>query len=456
MKSSDRLSMRERMGYGLGSIGESALFILYSFYTLFFLTDIAGINTVAAGTIISMSMIVNAVYVIFIGIRTDRCRSRAGRRIPFMASAIVPAFVFVVMGFTAVDFSEPVKIIYYSIAVLGMLLMHTTFVIAFEALGAEITSNFEDRNSIRNYAKFFMGVGTLIGLSLTAYLTDAFERVSVTTEKSWQYSIIVVIAIAALCLALCVIILRKRAAQCEYDTHEAAGTNIITEYIQVAKIKPFRYLLIVTAVCSVNFAFSSPAMIYYMTCNMGLPGRYQSIVFVVITIANIALTPVTAGISKYIGKEKAMILSYVISGTGLLIFAWSDVKSVFLLMVIVVISTIGNSAYYQLIFPMYYDIAVIDTYETGRKREATILSLAKTVLKVFTAVGTQLVAVMMALFGYNEAAAYQSYSALMGIRFAFILIPAILYLAAALCMKFYPVTEEKLKQYIDESSTRHE
>ncbi|MGN0671709.1 MAG: MFS transporter [Anaerovoracaceae bacterium] len=449
MNYSDRLTMLERMGYGLGSIGESALFILYSFYALFFMTDIAGIDTVIAGTIISISMIVNAIYVIFIGIKTDRCKSKAGRRIPFMRAAIIPAFIFVVMGFTVVELPEVIKIIYYGVAVMGMLLLHTTYVIPYEALGAEIAASLEDRNSIRNYAKFFMGVGTLVGLSLTAYLTDFFNSIHLSDEKAWQFSITIVMIISVICLASCVVILKEKAALSVYEKQDETKTNIVKEYIQVARIKPFRYLLMVTAICSVNFAFSSPAMIYYMTCNMELPGRYQSIVFVVITLTNIGLTPLTAGLARKLGKENTMIVAYVISGLGLIAFAWSDIESVIILMVIVVISTIGNSAYYQFIFPMYYDIGTIDTYETGRKREATILSLAKTVLKVFTAVGTQLVAVMMALFGYDEAASVQTDSALMGIRFSFILIPGILYLAAALCMKFYPVTEEKLKKYIE-------
>lgn len=449
MKSSDRLTMRERMGYGLGSIGETILFILYSFYALFFMTDIAGIDTVIAGTIISVSMIVNAAYVIFIGNTTDRCRSKAGRRIPFMAASIIPAFIFIVMGFSVLSLPGNLKIAFYAAAVLGMLLSHTTYVIPYEALGAEITANLDDRNSIRNYAKFFMGVGTLTGLSLMSYLTDFFKGKSFGDAKAWQFSIIIVMLIAVICLTSCVVLLKKKAALSVYEKHEETKNSIVREYIQVAAIKPFRYLLTVTALCSVNFAFSNPAMIYYMTCNMGLPGRYQSVVFVVITLSNIILTPLTAGIAGRLGKERTMIWAYVISGAGLIAFAWSDVESVFILMVIVVISTIGNSAYYQFIFPMYYDIGVIDTIETGRKREATILSLAKTVLKVFTAVGTQLVAVMMALFGYDEAAPVQTDSALMGIRFAFVLIPGILYLAAALCMKFYPVTEEKLKKYIE-------
>ncbi|HIU25770.1 MAG TPA: MFS transporter, partial [Candidatus Copromorpha excrementigallinarum] len=165
MKSSlNRLTAVERLGYGLGSTGESAIYILYSFYAMFFLTDVAKVNTVSAGAIISVSTVANALFVIYLGYKSDSCRSKSGRRIPFMRAAILPAALFCIMCFSAVELPQNFKLPYYGAAVLGIIGMHTLFVLPYEALGAEITDNFEDRNSIRNYAKFFMGIGTLLGL----------------------------------------------------------------------------------------------------------------------------------------------------------------------------------------------------------------------------------------------------------------------------------------------------
>lgn len=448
ISSGNRLTGLERLGYGLGSIGESAIYILYSFYAMFFLTDIAGVDAVSAGAIISVSTVINAFFVIYLGYKSDRCRARSGRRIPFMRAAVIPAAIFSVMCFSVPDIPGEMKIPYYGIAVLGIIGMHTLFVLPYEALGAEITDSLEDRNSIRNYAKFFMGIGTLLGLSLTSLLADIFLSRGMSEAGAWQSTVIIVAGIAAVCLGSTVVILRKKAALKKYkegNGNEDRNINILKEYWAVLKIKPFRYLLVITALCSVNFAFSSPAIIYYMTCNMGLPGSYQSAVFMIITAANLALTPITALAAGKAGKERVMCLCFVISGIALIAFSWWDMKSLFSLAVLAVLMTVGNSAYYQLIFPMYYDISILDQYQNHRKREGTILSTAKTALRIFTALGTQLMAVLLAFFGYDEAAQVQSASAMTGIEIAFMLVPGVLYLLAAICVWRYPVTEEKIK-----------
>lgn len=446
----NRLTGLERLGYGIGSVGETILYILYSFYAMFFLTEIAKINTVTAGTIISMSTIVNAFFVIYLGYKSDNCRSKSGRRIPFMKAAILPAILFSLLCFSAIDVPQTLKVPYYTIAVLGMIAMHTLFVLPYEALGAEITDNLKERNSIRNYAKFFMGIGTLLGLSLTSLLVDFFSSARMSQAKSWQSAVAVVIGISALCLVSTVLILRKKAARSRYIGSDAKKSSIVKEYWSVIRIKPFQYLLAITALCSMNFAFSSPAMIYYMSCNMGLAGRYQSVVFIVITLANIVFTPITAHLVKRIGKERAMCLSFIISGVALIVFSFWNLKSFASLAVLAALLTVGNSAYYQLIFPMYYDISILDNHWNNKQREGTILSTAKTVLRIFTALGTQLLAVLLACFGYDEMASVQSSSALTGIKAAFMLVPGVLYLAAALCVRIYPITEETIKKIVSE------
>lgn len=444
----NKLTSMERLGYGLGSIGESAIYILYSFYSMFFLTDFAKLDAISAGAIISISTVANAVFVIYLGHKSDNCQSKAGRRIPFMRAAIIPAVVFSIMAFTVVDLPHGLKFTYYMIVILGIIGMHTLFVLPYEALGAEITDDLDDRNSMRNYAKFFMGIGTLLGLSLTSLLVDVFATNDMAAAKSWQITIVIVAVISGVCLLSSVLTLRKKAALKRFEKKETVRSNILREYFGVIKIKPFKYLLFITALCSMNFAFSSPAMIYFMTYNMGLAGRYQSIIFIVITIANIAFTPITAFIARKICKEKAMLVCFIISGISLIVFAMIEVKTFVVFAILTVLLTIGNSAYYQLIFPMYYDISILDKHWNGKEREGTILSTAKTTLRLFSALGTQLMAIMLACFGYDEMSVVQSTSALMGIKIAFMLVPGILYLVAAVCVYLYPVTEEKLKKII--------
>ena len=58
---SERASMQEKIGYGIGNVGFGALFALVSSYIMYYYTDVAGIGVAAAGLIMTVSRFVDAI-----------------------------------------------------------------------------------------------------------------------------------------------------------------------------------------------------------------------------------------------------------------------------------------------------------------------------------------------------------------------------------------------------------
>ena len=113
-----KLSFKTKLSYGVGAICDNAMYMLAGTYLLLFLTTVAGISPAIAGTISAEGSGWEALCAPVVGFKSDRAVSRFGRRKPFMLAAAFPVAIVTSLLFTAIDASQPVKVIYYIAMVL--------------------------------------------------------------------------------------------------------------------------------------------------------------------------------------------------------------------------------------------------------------------------------------------------------------------------------------------------
>ena len=80
----EKLSLRTKLGFGVGDLGGNLLFTALSFWALNYLTDTVGLAAVAAGTALLAGKLWDAVVDPFVGLSSDRTRTRWGRRRPWI------------------------------------------------------------------------------------------------------------------------------------------------------------------------------------------------------------------------------------------------------------------------------------------------------------------------------------------------------------------------------------
>ena len=80
---------------------------------MFFLTTVAGLEPAAAGTVSAVGAVWNALCNPIAGYISDRVRTRFGRRRPMMVLFSIPMGISMLLLFTAVDFPEPLRPVYY-------------------------------------------------------------------------------------------------------------------------------------------------------------------------------------------------------------------------------------------------------------------------------------------------------------------------------------------------------
>ncbi|MCI7301167.1 MAG: MFS transporter [Clostridiales Family XIII bacterium] len=439
-------SLKEKIRYGVASLGDTAVYNLLVIYALFFMTDIAGVETLAAGHIIFISTIWNAFSIGLIGYLSDRFSFAGGRRLPYMKASIMPMSAALVMMFTVVKGSALFVGIYYTVVMSLLMTAHSFFMIPYEALGADMTTDSGERTSLRSYARFFMGLGNLTSIAILLPLVKLLQSEGLSQERAWQASILGIAVLSAL----------SQIATCRWFSSKTTGLppklkqqkTVIKEYWEVFQLKPMRLLLAVTLLVCIANVFSSSSIAYFMKYNLSISEESKSVVFAVMTGFGILMTPILSACTKKGDKRIVMAGCYIGAGILSIGFGIFGINSLLFLCLYIIAFTIGSSAYWQLIYPMLYDISEVDEYQNHRRREATILSLSKIILKVSNACATQLLAGVLFFFGYEPDMLRQSRTALWGIQISLTVVPGILFLTAAVFVLLYPISKTKHEELI--------
>ena len=107
-----KISLKEKIGYGFGDAASSMFWKIFGMYSLFFYTDVFGITAAAAGTMFLVARLWDSFFDVFVGIISDRTKSRYGKYRPFLLWFAIPFAVMGAVTFFAPDFSESGKLVY--------------------------------------------------------------------------------------------------------------------------------------------------------------------------------------------------------------------------------------------------------------------------------------------------------------------------------------------------------
>ena len=75
----DKVTLKEKVGYGLGDAASSMFWKLFGMYLLFFYTDVFGIDAAIVGTMFLITRVWDSLFDPVVGVIADRTESRWGK-----------------------------------------------------------------------------------------------------------------------------------------------------------------------------------------------------------------------------------------------------------------------------------------------------------------------------------------------------------------------------------------
>ncbi|ATY79166.1 MFS transporter [Aeromonas veronii] len=137
----EKISIREKIGYGMGDAGCNIIFGSIMLFLSFFYTDIYGLSPALVGVLMLSVRVVDAVTDVIMGAIADRTQTRWGRFRPWLLWMAAPYAVMSVLMFTTPDWSYNAKVVYAFVTYFTMSLAYTAIGVPYCSLGSVITND---------------------------------------------------------------------------------------------------------------------------------------------------------------------------------------------------------------------------------------------------------------------------------------------------------------------------
>ena len=450
--------MKGKLGYASAAIGDSACYMFINTFLLFFLTTVAGIEPAAAGTITIIGAFWNALVNPIIGYISDNSATKWGRRRPFIIIMCVPLVASIFLLFTAVDVLPMIKPLYYGAMTMIFWTAYTGFFVPYLALGAEYTTDYNERTELRSYASIFNMIGTLVGMMIPSILADYLQTLGLNLSASWSLTG----AFVGVFSAVSILITAKAAKVHDLDCSVPGRKplphinlkEIFGEYLQVLKLKPIRFLLFASLFSLIGNTLISSNMMYFLTYNIGLSAGRISLMFL---YRSIMLILMIVAVKKIFGngdKRQTLLIMFGIGTCTMLIAKWMGYDNLVELLIFVIIISVAPNIYWQLMPAIVYDVCEYDELETGKQRQGAIVSLLSLVEAAAAGLGSQLLGLILQFAGFDGEALVQSDTAMLWIENSLTWIPAIFIMLSFAALKMYPITKERFREIQAELAKR--
>lgn len=463
-----KVSLKEKIGYGFGDMASSMFWKIFGMYSLFFYTDVFGITAAAAGTMFLVARIWDSFFDLFVGIMADRTKSRWGRYRPYLLWFAVPFSVMGVITFFVPDFGTTGKLVYAYITYSLMMIVYSLINVPYASLLGVISHNPKVRNVLSSYRMSFAFIGSFITFMLLQPLVDTFSRIfggetvvkSETTVSTypmgWTLAVGVIGIVCTILFFLCFKWTRERVKQINDETETSVKKDLNMLFRNASW-----WILVATGLAALLFnAVRDGVAIYYfkdyvkVSYKMPLTGWDMTTIYFLIgqaaNLVGVMLAPVLS--SKY-GKRRTYMVAMAMAGALSVVFFFIPNHLGLILLLQTFISLFAGYVL-PLLWSMFADIVDYQEWKTGRRMSGLIFSSSSMSQKLGWALGAAMTGWILFLFKYNPEIIQQGAETIMGERLMISLIPAVCCLLAFIGMFFYPLTENKVKEIIAELDVR--
>jgi len=443
MNNSTKISLKEKIGYGLGDTASNFYFQMFINFLLFFYTDIFGIPAAAAGTMFLVTRIWDAVNDPMMGVIADRTETRWGKFRPYLIWIVIPIGIFGVLTFTTPNLSVTGKLIYAYVTYTFVMMAYTAINIPYSALMGVISPNSLERTSLSSYRFILAFVGAFIVQGLTLKMVEFFGKGN--QAQGFQMAMVVYGILAGILFVVTFLTTRERVIPSQEQQ-----TSLKNDLRDLLNNRPWVVLFFMGIFSLTYVIIRSGSIMYYFKYYLekeGLAPRFM----VLGTIGVIAGVACTEFLTKRLGKIKLYKIVMTISSLLTLAFYFLPKDEIILIFALNILIATIMAPQAPLIWAMYADTADYSEWKNNRRATGLVFSAATFAQKMGIAIGGALAGWLLAWFGF-QANVTQTPEALTGIRLMMSIIPAVAGLLAVVAVFFYEL-DDKLMEKIEADLT---
>ncbi|HEY4786969.1 MAG TPA: MFS transporter [Bacteroidales bacterium] len=483
MKSeTEKLSIREKIGFGLGDAAANFIFQTIMMLQLIFYTDSFKISATAIALLFLIGRLVGAFADPVMGVIADRTETKWGKFRPWIIWTALPFGIIAFFAFTTPNWGETAKVIYAFVTYFLLMMVYSANNIPYSALSGVVTGDMKQRNSLFSY-RFILVVFATIAIQVFALPMVKYFGGS-DSAKGFMITMGIFSALAVLFFIFTFSWTKERIKPNPEQKQSLKQdiSDLITNKPWVVMflvfITMFTFLAIRNGILIFYFKYymDIPTMkIFVENVNNGLGGFLEKVllagkdtdaatsVFSITNLfgqlASILGILVSNVIASKFGKRNVFMFGLALATIFAAMFYIVPPTGIIFVLVLQILYNFAWGITMPVPWAMMADVADYSDWKNNRRSTAIVFAGIIIGLKVGLAIGGAISSLLLSWYGYvapPEKVAWiaQSSKAISGIRLTTSIYPAILIGIMIVILFFYRISKKVEIQMQDELAAR--
>jgi len=393
-------TVKEKIAYALGDAAAGGITwkIMSIAFPLFF-TNVFGLTFADAAALMLIARLFDVVTDPIMGSLADRTQSRWGTYRPWLIFGAIPfGLIFALLLYTP-DLGPSGKRVYAYVLYLLMMAVYTAVNVPYGSLLGVMTDDDNEKNQFSSYrmvGAYAMGFITL--------LSFPYLQKMVGGTDAHQYAVLGAIfgLIAAAMTLACGLLTKERLKPVRAEKYS------LRQFVDLFKNKPWIYLTLIGLCTNFFNGFRYAVAGYLISYCLGGDVTVGSLIinYTVLMAFGEVTCMIFGGVSpkfaKWVGsKRKAFVWASVLCVVFSVLFFFipMDAKYIWLMVAVVILTSVGVGLYSPLLWSMYADVADFATDKFGTSSTGLIFSSGTMAQKLGGAISGSLIALLLGLAG---------------------------------------------------------
>lgn len=459
----NKISLREKLGYGVGAIGLDLSYGMFYSYLSIYLTNALGISPAFLLIITPLARLWDGFNDPMMGMIVDRTKTKMGKYRPWIITGATINAVVLCLLFNNPGFAAGSVGLYVYAAVLYVLwgMTNTLADIPFWSMVPSFASEEKDRNLVSTIARAFSGLGQGIISIFTpiavAYLggvagSKLDAMTSDTLSKGFgKWSIITAVGLIFFA-AVSVLSTKERRIVVNNDKFSFKGAiSVIKQNDQLLVFMLF------AMISNAGFYMTSGISSYYFTSVLG-DLTLQSKFNLMGTVGSVLAILVVPVCSKFMNNRSIYKLSLGMAAAGYIgmaIMGYLIPGNVTLLGICYILTSLGTGSMFVNQTVMLADCVDYGEYKTGKRNQSLTFSMKGFLQKMAYTIQAIIMYATFTVTGYDGEAAVQTPQAQSAISFLmFIVPPAMMIISFIIFSKKYKIYGEFKQEVLEAVSNK--
>ena len=414
-----KLTFFTKTAYGVGQMSQGVKDTAFQSFVVFYFSQVLGMPAIMAGFAALIALLFDAITDPLMGDISDNWHSKWGRRHPFMIAAVIPFPISLYMLFSPPVGLDPdglfLWLLGWSIVVRILL---TMFNVPHNALGAELSQDYQERTKIVSYRTFLGYVG---GIILSVVALNSFFKASETFPNGMLnvdgYSSLGALAgiIAFMAMTLCILGTKHTIPYLPKAPENQKKVDLsrsFKAFAQAIKLGPFRIIFTVQIMTMIAGGAGATFMLYLGSYFFELSTAEISLLTLTIVVGLVPASIIAPVLSKRIDKMPSLVTCLLVATA----FSFSPIYlrllgvlpengSPLIMPILFATYVVGYSFFIAagiVIGSMLADIADLHASNTGKRQEGLFFAANSFAQKATFGIGTLFAGIGLELIAFPK------------------------------------------------------